>query len=159
MKKSDLKEGMIVEIRDGDRFVVRYVNDEVCLSGKAYWLDLTNGYTSDLKYYSDSSLDIVKVYSSHSYVLRSLFEDNELNVIWSRPNNVDYNKVPKWTKVQVRDKNSEEWKNRYFLGCDGKWFLATGRDKFSYEEDCFSQYEQCRIHSSVEIKKEWYKKN
>ena len=65
MKKSDLKDMMIVELRDGDRYVV--VGD--WLYERAGYIPLT-AFTDDLKHANRAyeSEDIVKVYSPIKYL-------------------------------------------------------------------------------------------
>lgn len=78
---------------------------------------------------------------------------------------IDWNRVPKWTKVQVRDNDKHEWVNRYFIGVNyGMFslthpFVATMFDEFIHDGfECNNNgYRYCRIHPSIEIKEEWYK--
>lgn len=131
MKKSDLKNGMIVETRDGDRYVVRSINDEMCLSGNTHWLDLTNGYTGDLKCCDDSDLDIVKVYKSKSYILgSSLFEDNKLILIWKRGDIFNDFKAKYFhllcgdtVKIDINQPNADS-----FVSKDGNIFLESSSE-------------------------------
>ena len=153
MKKSDLRNGMIVECKDGIRGI--FLGDRIIFD---YGFTRDSFIQDDLTCKDRDEFDIIAIYQCvDAWDITDIFKDKCLKLLWKRERKIDYNKVPRWTRVQVRDNDNEDWKNRYFLGRDGKWFLATGRDKFSYEEDCFSQYEQCRIHSSVDIKEEWYK--
>lgn len=62
---------------------------------------------------------------------------------------IDWNKVPKWTKVQVRDCSSEEWKNEYFLSYnkDTSQYITTPCSEFSYREGFFEEaYNECRVY-------------
>lgn len=77
---------------------------------------------------------------------------------------IDWCKVDEYSKVQVRNENSDEWENKYFLQKveqDGKiGFIATTNkpDDFTNSKcGVFMCYKQCRIHSSQDIKEEWYK--
>ena len=77
---------------------------------------------------------------------------------------IDWTKVPRMTKVQVRDCEDKEWINNYFIGYSGYIegyypYLAT-----AYYDDDFTDvksngmgYNFCRIHPSVAIPAEWYK--
>lgn len=74
---------------------------------------------------------------------------------------IDWNKVPKWTKVQVKNDLKEGWVNAYFLEvspyCNSKYKISFG-DKFTnINEKRFDFYGEIRLDISVEIKKEWYK--
>ena len=62
--KADLRTGMRVETRDGDRYTVYLgTEDGDIIQGK--WWSFLNHYENDLTGNRDSSLDIVKVYSKH----------------------------------------------------------------------------------------------
>lgn len=77
--KADLKDGMVVEHRDGDRAII--------LDGRAIgtgFLEL-NCLTDDLMYDLDSENDIVKVFKSKKCDnKRNLFNDKNLELIWER---------------------------------------------------------------------------
>src|SRR5690554_6912193 len=80
MKKSDLKSGMIVEYRNGDKRLV--VNDDLIgASGSGVLSD----YDNDLKCVGYDDLDIMKLYKYK--VVRNfseLFEDDNLELIRER---------------------------------------------------------------------------
>lgn len=64
---------------------------------------------------------------------------------------VNWDNVPQWTKVQVRDNKEEEWKNAYFLSFDKKasdfQFEITFNDEFISEDVLISRvYNQCRLY-------------
>ena len=72
---------------------------------------------------------------------------------------IDWTKVPRMTKVQVRDTDYDEWINQYFCGVGEFGFSAS-----SYKDDEYTDYRSygtnwnyCRIHPSVYIPEEWYK--
>lgn len=80
---------------------------------------------------------------------------------------IDWSKVPILTKVQVRDTYESEWKNRYFCNANftGEYYPYLVSTK--KEDDSFTGlkiinhatwYRFCRIHESVEMKEEWYKR-
>ena len=80
MKKSDLKNGMIVEFRDKSRGLVhnkRILDKEEFLFISNLNDDLTN--VLDIKH-----LDIMKIFNSNPTSLENLFDDNELELIWER---------------------------------------------------------------------------
>ncbi|WP_434793118.1 hypothetical protein TPDSL_23080 [Terrisporobacter petrolearius] len=104
MNKTYLKDGMVVELRNGKKEVV-WVNDLY----EIHALQLTvtnclNNYNDDLYYtFTDDkrSLDIMKV----SY-------NNEL--LWKREKEIDWSKVPVGTKVLV-SANEKDWFTSYFI--------------------------------------------
>lgn len=78
---------------------------------------------------------------------------------------LDWSKIPKGTKVQVRSGEEFEWINAYFVEFkiqDGYFPFIAGPhldDNFTnckMEEDS-SDWQCCRIHESVKIPDEWYK--
>ena len=80
MKKNELKSGMVVEYRDGDKRLV-IDND---LIGDDGHLTLTN-YNDYLKNGLFSDLDIIKVYKYKSPCpFNALLENNNLDIIWER---------------------------------------------------------------------------
>ena len=80
MKKNELKSGMVVEYRDGDKRLV-IDND---LIGDDGHLTLTN-YNDYLKNGLFSDLDIIKVYKYKSPCpFNALLENNNLDLIWER---------------------------------------------------------------------------
>lgn len=67
---------------------------------------------------------------------------------------IDWNKVPKWTRVQVRDCSSEEWKNEYFLSYNKETaqYITTPCSEFSYREGFLEEaYDECRIYKQETI--------
>ena len=75
MKKSDLKDMMIVVLRNGDRYVV--VGDRLC-HGTEY-MPLT-AFTDEIKHIQAHDYDIVKVYASIEYLP---------TLIWERKDDLD----------------------------------------------------------------------
>ncbi len=169
MKKSDLRNGMIVRTRSNKMGVV--LKDVETIYGicdivkfKDDFSNLSN-YNNDLC--SDNErYDIVEVYKTSSWGanMNNLLNLNScfITSLWKRE--IDWSKVPKWTKVQVRDFDSEEWKNGYFLKCEdeeytGSYpFIATSCDEFtiSTADRKKERFAHCRLHESVEPKEEWY---
>lgn len=91
MTKKDLKNGMIVELREG----TRYLYCEGVMRGLNAW-DLISTYTDDLKCPEFSRLDIVKVYEdTKEYNLNTIFEHDYLKLIWQRP------KPPKLSEREI----------------------------------------------------------
>lgn len=79
---------------------------------------------------------------------------------------IDWTKVPRGTKVQVRDEEEEEWLNRYFLKIVKEEYEEDYFEVASYEDNNFTGYKMeyycsywkyCRVHESVLIPDEWYK--
>lgn len=78
---------------------------------------------------------------------------------------IDWSKVPRGTKVQVKDYEEEEWVNEYFIKYE------SSKEEYSFQanewqDDDYTRfnmekysdfYKYCRIHESVAIPDEWYK--
>lgn len=76
--KADLKDGMVVECHNGDRYLV--VNDR--LINHEGWLRISN-FSNNLS--SDSvEFTIDKVYETIGYNFQTLFNDGKLTLIWER---------------------------------------------------------------------------
>lgn len=82
--KSDLKNGMIVELRNGFRGIV--INDNLILGNKLYSELLDYNDDLSIKYnLNGNDLDIVKVYTVWSYMgFEDYLKDDNLELIWER---------------------------------------------------------------------------
>lgn len=88
MKKSDLKTGMVVELRNEDKYLV--VNDGILnLDG---WDKMSN-YEDDLKSRAFESLDILKVYETSGGSFKNMFLNSNLTLIWEREENTAIDKL------------------------------------------------------------------
>ncbi|WP_283695778.1 hypothetical protein [Clostridium perfringens] len=156
MKKNDLENGMIVEIRKGLRFLIldeNLIGDDLFNSLNSYDEQMND------KLFNDSDYDIIKVYKFNGrVVLSEIFEDKNLKLIWEKEREIDWSKVSKGIKVIVSDKKEETYHpnelDRIFIGyepmLEERPFIVKGllgATSFRY----------CKIHPSVEIKEEWYK--
>ena len=133
---------VLVKFNDGD-ILKLYVEKDLC--GNYYLVDFNNDEAGN-----------------------SIFTDLSLKFCIGE-REIDWGKVPKYTKVNVRDTDYEEWKNRYFLYvdeiCDGYKYatsLSNTKDYFTGmnpEEWCglTGRYVQIRLDKSVTPKEEWYK--
>lgn len=88
MKKSDLKDGMVVELRDERKYVV--IGDK--FSAIETW-DTLNHYDDDLKHHLYTELDIMKVYETTGKTFTSMFLDVNLEIIWEREETTAINKL------------------------------------------------------------------
>ena len=83
MTKSDLKNGMVVELRNGKRFLI--VNDLGIGKDSCINLDGFFGYDKDLNDVSGfSEFDITKIYKTVGNTFKTLFDNERLNLIWGR---------------------------------------------------------------------------
>ena len=74
----ELKEGMIIECRNGHRYLLRKVDDNLIGSNNTGYIGID--YDKDLNEnkYCQEDFDIMKIYESKAYVLEDLFDDNYL---------------------------------------------------------------------------------
>lgn len=111
--------------------------------------------------------DIMKVYritkeSEYDSLedLMNTLPEGKVELVWERKREIDWSKVPEWTRVQVR-KDEGEWKNRYFINYDTlcyNEYTVTAHDSFTYDKDTnLEHYNEIRICDESDIKEEWYK--
>lgn len=82
--KVELKEGMIVECRNKNRYLLRQVNDELIGSNFDGWIKAIYNENLCENYYHDETFDIMKIYISKSLKLENLFDNICLKCIWER---------------------------------------------------------------------------
>ena len=117
MKKSDLKNGMVVELRNGKRFLI--VNDLGIGEDSCIKLDGLVGYNENLNDVSGfSEFDITKIYKTVGNTFRTLFDNERLNLIWEREEKSKLSKEDKQIIKKGIKKIQEECKNHKFcVGC------------------------------------------
>ena len=116
MKKSDLKNGMVVELRNGKRFLIVNalgIGKDTCIK-----LDGLVGYDENLyDIIGDSTFDITKIYKTVGHTFKTLFDNERLNLIWER----EETKLSKEDKQIIKKglkKIQEECKRHEFCyGC------------------------------------------
>lgn len=120
MIKDDLKDGMLVRLRNGQSMYVLKSRGFMFAKpgiGRTLpsgndpswhgWLELSK-YTDALEHKDLDAFDIIYVYDLYS------------NLVWERIN-IDWTKVPIDTKIYVKDLVNENWKKRHFAEYkDGK---------------------------------------
>ena len=83
MTKSDLKNGMVVELRNGKRFLI--VNDLGIGIDSFIILDGFSGYDENLyDVIGDSTFDITKIYKTVGNTFKTIFDNEGLSLIWER---------------------------------------------------------------------------
>lgn len=162
MKKSDLKDGMIVELNYGEMGII--LNNSIRYN---VGFDKLNIYDDNLRF-EDVTIDRIYEVTNGCCSIKEVLNKENLTLIWERV--IDWNKVPSGTKVQVKENKKEGWINKYFShfrsiiidefgNVEEVYFTSSHlRDEFTGAEAAgFGGYKFCRIHPSVEIPKEWYK--
>lgn len=131
--------------------------------GKFYKFVNANDIESEYIYVIKNSL---LYFIQDNYELVSEITYNDIVLGYFKELQIDWSKVPRGTKVQVRDSENQEWKNSYF----SKFIKENEEYSFraSYvKDDEFTNlkmddnewdFKYCRIYSSEEILPEWFKK-
>ena len=80
----ELKEGMIIECRNGDKYLLRKFDDDLIGSNNTKYIYID--YDEDLNEnkYCQEDFDIMKIYESNACVLGNLFNNDYLECIWER---------------------------------------------------------------------------
>lgn len=159
MKRSDLKDYMVVESKDGE---LRMVLGNRLLSKRGY-LPLSS-FNDKLEYISGAEdMKINKVYEINKdecISIHDLLNVDNLNLIWERVKEIDWAKVPFGTWVIVADHkeelNVDDGEYVMFVGYEPKLekypFIVTHSEK-----DYSSSYAYCMLDPDSEIKEDWYK--
>ena len=83
MKKSDLKNGMVVELRNGKRFLIvkdKGIGKDTCITINGFM-----GYDENLyDVIGYSEYDITKIYKTVGNTFKTLFDNERLSLIWER---------------------------------------------------------------------------
>ena len=164
--KSDLKTGDIVVTKGmgnailiGDRF-----KRSIQLSD-GYGLADIGDYDDYLKDKRMEEYDIEKVYkitNGYDYRLDEIIDKlpvGNVELVWERKREIDWNKVPQFTRVQVRDGDGARWRNSYFINhYEGAEFpyKTTVCDEYTYRNNS-ERWRQIKIFDESDIKEEWYK--
>lgn len=80
----ELKEGMIIECRNGHRYLLRKICGELVASSNDKYISLDYDEELNENLYFDKDFDVMKIYTSKSFILNNLFNDNYLECIWER---------------------------------------------------------------------------
>ena len=116
MTKSDLKNGMVVELRNGKRFLI--VNDLGIGKDSCINLDGFFGYDENLNDKRYSEFDITKIYISSGCTFKNLFDKERLSLIWEREEKSKLSEKDKKVIKKALKKIQEECKNHKFcVGC------------------------------------------
>lgn len=172
------KEFTIDDIQTGDIVVTRNRGNAIVIAGRIKTTDnLFSEYgLGDLKDYRKNletidreinEYDIEKVYkiiNCYDYSLDKIIDElpvDKVELIWERKREIDWTKVPKFTKVQVKDRGTTKWENRYYIGYNKENiypYKATCCDPFTYQDDTNEEgWEEIKFYDESDVKEEWYK--
>lgn len=112
MKKSDLKNMMVVELRNGNR----YCKIDNFLMRECGHMNL-NSYDEDLleQKTRNNDFDIVRIFNTKGCTFDTIFTEKKLELIWERYPKVDWENVKKGTIILVRNNEKKAWKKRTFI--------------------------------------------
>ena len=80
----ELKEGMIIECRNGGRYLLRKICGELIASSNDVYIRLDYDEELNENKYFYKDFDVMKIYTSKAFILNNLFNDNYLECIWER---------------------------------------------------------------------------
>ena len=137
MHKSELRNGMSLKMRNTYKFLI--LNSEIYLEtidGYEYSNKLNHflsGYNNDMTNLDDDKYDIIEVYNI----------DGKL--IWER-DEIDWSKVPKDTKVLVKNKTDKLWYPRYFVEYKNGKYNTYINGSTSWGTDDFpEEWDYCKL--------------
>lgn len=153
MKKSDLKDGMIVELNYGEMGII--LNNSIRYN---VGFDRLNIFDDNLRF-EDVTIDRIYEVTNDCCSIKEVLNKDNLTLMWKRPREIDWSKVPFGTKVLVSDFSDfkEALENEYFfVGYKESlkrypFIVALNLDKGA------TSFRYCKIHPSVKIPEEWYK--
>lgn len=134
MNKSDLKNGMSFKTRNNNWYdiirseIFKTAYEEYSLKYEATLKVFLSHYSDDLKNIHSNKFDIIEVYDI----------DGEL--IWER-DKVDWSKIPRDTKVYVRQNQEDEWELRYFTYYENNKFYTYSNGR-TFWSDSFVDLEK-----------------
>lgn len=169
------KEFTIKDLRTGNIVVTKGVGNGIVIGNRIKYSSMLFTYEAlaPLKDYNEDLIDkdgfnkfdieeVYEIIDGYNFTLPELINGlpkDKVKLIWKREREIDWNKVPKFTRVQVRDKDDREWKNRRFIKYtkDSECpYKTTTCDEFTFEHS-YIGWKQIRIYDKSEIKEEWYK--
>ncbi|HFD2052537.1 TPA: hypothetical protein ACF2DE_003278 [Clostridium perfringens] len=161
MRKSDLRSGMVVKIEgyfDGTSNGLKLVSGDFFFDMVGF--ELNKNFNESMVCDRFPQVKITEVYEIiDTYPLWAILKGGKgLKLIWERPREIDWSKVPFGTKVQASDDLNKEDDDleRIFVRYEAK--LKEYPFIVAYDTDDDAQsFRYCKIHPDVKIKEEWYK--
>ena len=80
----EFKEGMIIECRNGDRYLLRKFGDDLICSNNTKYIYVHYDEELNENKYCQEDFDIMKIYESNARVLGNLLNNDYLECIWER---------------------------------------------------------------------------
>lgn len=144
MKKSDLKDGMVVEYNYGNLYLMlngKFVGEKGCNSPDRVDEETLCAPNSKI-------MAVYKINMDKISKISRVFDKENLELIWSRD---IWSKVKPYTKVQVRDSDDEKWRNAYLIKYNKSHiyqFEVTFnlQDEFTGIKGTTYNYKYCRLY-------------
>ena len=143
MIKDELSSGMVVETRNGGRYVVvkgvsyRSAHDGIVFLGKTGWLNADN-FTDDLINTSFSSFDIVRVYDGNPHGIVNMIDNVDKKDLRWEETTTDWDNVEEDTKIIVHTDCGESiycYFNGYDPARDLVYYYPEGTTSWSFKND------------------------
>lgn len=170
MKKNELKTGMVVQFNNQE---IGFILGNKIYDGDFYCIENLSKYNDNLKIQITPAYEIVeyrinKVFEINSNILdiKELFDivnnqfhsdedfieyllnNDYLNLLWERQE-IDWEQIPRFTPVLVRNTDLGEWEHAYFLGCTPEgYYETTYQDEFLFnnsDEPSLGSYRQIKL--------------
>lgn len=112
MNKSELKNGLVAKLSSGFKYLI--IDNDLTNVGTTISL---NNYDENLKDISGNNIgDIIEIYKIKKVCrFGNLLNDKNLELIWKREEEIDWDNVPVGTKVLVRDFRDGKWREVIFI--------------------------------------------
>lgn len=166
--KSDLKTGDIIVTKEKGNVILignRFKKFEHLNNIKG--VTNINNYNDMLEEDTHTHVDkctIEKVYrikDGYNYSLKEIIEElpeTNVELVWEREKEIDWTKVPSYTKVLVKDYHEDLWKRAYFVSRYDGYYKATFHDEFTnIDNEKYNLWDEIKFFNENDIKKEWYK--
>ena len=156
MTKNDLRTGMVVELRNGQRYLVLVGEFTMSAYGKQSIVLISNNeqwngsvFTDDLRPVGGCKrFDVIKVFNGNVDNLQSTI-GTTAEPIWTRQPEVDWSKVAVDTKVYVKESNDSKWIPRYFSGYRGGKVRAWVSGATSFSESIDMPWNYAKLAKEV----------
>jgi len=145
--EKDLKNGMVVELRNGDRYIVfedRIISYLSWLGLDQYYDGLTFNNINHMSLENKTDFDIVRIFTTLGKSLYSMVDDINIRTIWQR-SEVDWSKVAVDTKIESKAKGGG-WCKRYFAKYENGKIFAWINGGTSFSTDKCNVWECVRLY-------------
>lgn len=149
MNKNDLKNGMSFKIRKGNMNYI--INNRVYVNTSFHTLSDDGTLDQYIENLNDDMTVFVR--NAKNYDIMKVF-DIDGKLIWERQE-VDWTKIPKDTKIWVKDFENCIWKPRYFAKYENEKVYAydSGKTSWSCGDESPLSWDQCKLAEKLKEEK------